>query len=145
MKRKKKLQARSSSGVCDAPHVRPGRGTAMSPSTVPVSQPNHTTPHPTKEIHIPPPPQQASKQAKPSRTRNTRSTKQLHKAAAPTPTCCFSDSPAVPWSNCSFAPQHIQTDAQTLKKMLLLSPSPSPLPCLGDVKTNKQEGTLQAK
>ena len=143
MKRKKKLQARSSSGVCDAPHVRTGRGTAVSPSTVPVSQPNHTTSHPTTETHIPPPPRQARKQAKPSRIKNTCSTKQLYKT--PTPPCCFSDSPAVPWSNCSITQQHIQTDAQTLKKMLLLSPSPPSLPCLGDVKTNKQEGTLQAK
>ena len=80
MKRKEKLKARSSSGVCDAPHVRSGRGTAVSPSTVPVSQPNHTTSHPTTGTHIPPPLQQASKQAKPSRIRNTRSTKQLRKA-----------------------------------------------------------------
>ena len=59
--------------------------------------------------------------------------------------CCSPHSPAVPWPHCSSTQQHIQTNAQTLKNMLLLSPSPSPLPCLGDVKTNKQKGTLQAK
>ena len=78
MKREKKLQARSSSGVCVAPHVLSGKDTAVSPSTLPVPQPNHTTPHPTTETHMPS--QQASKQAKPRHTRNTRSTKQLHKA-----------------------------------------------------------------
>ena len=66
MKRKKKLQARSSSGVCDAPHVRTGRGTAVSPSTVPVSQPNHTTPHPTPpQRHMYTPAGKKASQAKP--------------------------------------------------------------------------------
>ena len=41
-----------------------------------------------------------------------------------------------------FYPPSCSNDAQTLKKMHLLSPAPSSLPCLDDVKTNKQEGTL---
>ena len=102
------------------------------------TQPQHTS-HPTTETS-----KQAS-QAKPHQKHTQHKTSPQSRRHLPPRAASFSDSPAVPWSNCSFTQQHIQTNAQTLKKMLLLSPSPSPLPCLGDVKTNKQKGTLQAK
>ena len=67
----------SSSGVCDAPKVRPGRCTAVSPSTA----------RPATQLHHKGPPQQASKQA--SQTNHTpkhRSTKNTPQP--PTPMRC---------------------------------------------------------
>ena len=95
MKRKRNFQARSSSGVCDAPHVRPGRP-AQSPFR------NPTTPHPTPTTETHAPPQQTSKQAKPSRTTHTRSTKQLRKAVDTCPSSPKrSRSPPLPKSYCT--------------------------------------------
>ena len=112
-------------------------------------QPNHTTPPTTTETHIPSPPQQATKsnQAKPHQkhTQHKTTPTKPSKPICSYLSCCFSDSPAASLPNCSITQQHIQMNAQTLKKMLLPSPSPSSWACLGDVKINKQEGTLQAK
>ena len=109
------------------------------------TQHHHTPPHHRDSYTSPTPAGKQASQAKPKHTQHKTTPQSRRHLSVHIPPCCFSDSPAAPWSNCSFIQQHFQTDAQTLKKMLLLSPSPSPLSCLGDVKTNKQEGTLQAK
>ena len=105
---------------------------------------NHTTPHPTppqRLIYHPHPGRQASKPSQ-HRTRNTRSTKHNStKPSTPTPPCCFSDSPAVPWPNCSFNQQHVQV-IHIHWKILLLFSATSSLSCLNRVETKNQSGSL---
>ena len=126
--------------LAGAPPCRPAQPAPQPPLT-----PN--PPHPTTETHVPPQQGQASKpsQAKPSRTGNTHAgDKQLHKTvytSLPLLLRPFSSS-ALAHLVFVFHPTTCSNDAQTLNKMHLLSPAPSSMPCLDDVKTNKQEGTL---
>ena len=110
-----------------------------SPSRNPTTP--HTPPH-HRDTFIPP--QHASKQAKPSRTRNTRRTIQLHRAVDTYPPffAASSHSPAAPWPNCALTQQyeHVQPmHKQTLKKMLLLIPGYLPCHAIVFVKTNEHE------
>ena len=127
-------------GLAGAPPCRPAQ-------PVPQPPPTPNPPHPTTDTHVPPQQGQASKQsqAKPSRTGNTHAgDKQLHKTvdtSLPLLLRPFSSS-ALAHLVFVFHPTTCSNDAQTLNKMHLLSPAPSSMPCLDDVKTNKQEGTL---
>ena len=111
---------------------------------------NPTTPHPTPPQRLIYLPHNTSRKAsKPSQATSETHVAQTNSTKPSTPICAYPpfhplrfSSSAFLCSNCYFYPQLFQMDVQTLKNMLLLSPSPSPLPCLGDVKTNKQEGTL---
>ena len=67
-----------------------------------VPQPNHTPPHHRDTCTS----QQASKQAKPHQKPTQHKTTPQSRRHLPPP-CCFSESPAAPWSHCSFTPQRI--------------------------------------
>ena len=150
MKRKKTLQARSSSGVCDAPHVRAGRCTAVSPSTAPVSQPNHTTSPtpPQRLIYLPHPSRQASKSSQAAQETHAAQNNFTHKAVDtylyiyPVPLLRFSSSALI---QLLYHPTTHSNGCTDIEKDASSIPITSPLSCLGDDKTNKQEGTLQAK
>ena len=116
-----------------------------SPSRNPTTP--HPTLHPTTETHLCHPSRQASKpsQAKPH---------QKHTQDNPTPQnhrhlhllCCFFpfSSSALAQLLCHPTICTCSNDAPTLKKkMLLLSPEPSFLPCLGCGKSKEQEGLLE--
>ena len=103
--------------LAGAPRCRPAQ---------PIPQPIHT-PHSPQRHTYTPAGKQAS-QAKPHQKHTQHKTNQQSQINIYPPTLLLRFSSSA-WPNCSVAQQHIQTDAQTLKKMLRLSPAPSSLSC----------------